>query len=285
LIQIDFRPPDTSSWRAWRDACRLEQEALDRETGEAMATGKTSPKAKTKVYSQRKQEVDLNLEGPFHGKCAYCESKIYTNQYGDLDHYRPKGAVRDERTGRPVRLDLGTGESNHPGYYWLAYDWQNLLPTCELCNRPSLSRSPGRVGKHDFFPVESFRAIRPGEEAREIPLLLHPVLDDPSEHLGLDPTGVLFEKTKRGRMTIDLLGLNDRDLPNDRRETYERAELLAQNLLALTDRDPSSREIPVLLKRLLELAAGRGSFTMAARLALAQTLGPHRERLPSVLGL
>lgn len=28
-----------------------------------------------------------------HGKCAFCEAKIDANQYGDVEHFRPKGAV------------------------------------------------------------------------------------------------------------------------------------------------------------------------------------------------
>lgn len=286
MIRIDFPPPGTPAWNVWQGACRLEQEGLDRATAEALTAGTARPKAKPEIYAQLKEEVYLHPDGPFRGKCAYCECRIYPSQYGDLDHYRPKGAVKDVATGKPVRIELDGVERNHPGYYWLAYAWQNLLPTCELCNRPSLRRSGGRrVGKHDFFPVEGFRAVRPGDESREVALLLHPALDEPSLHLGLDPTGVLYGKTEKGRTTIELLGLNDRDLPNERRDAYERAELLAQRLLVELERDPSGVEIRTILRRVADLQEGRGPFTLAARLALSRTLGPHRDRLNSVLGL
>lgn len=283
MIQIEFPPPGAPAWDAWRQTCRREQAALDRNTAASLSAGKARPKARPEIYAQLKEEVYLHPEGPFRGKCAYCESRLYSNQYGDLDHYRPKGAVKDVATGKPVRIELEGVEQNHPGYYWLAYDWQNLLPTCELCNRPSLRRSGGRrIGKHDFFPVEGFRAVRPGEEAREIALLLHPVLDEPSLHLGLDPTGVLFGRTEKGRTTIELLGLNARNLPNERREAYERAELLAQKLLVELGRNSASDATRALLARVVDLQAGDGPFTLAARLALSNTLGPYRERLPGV---
>ena len=60
-----------------------------------------------------------------HGKCCFCESKVAHISYGDVEHYRPKAGYRqspDDPLGRP-------------GYYWLAYDWSNLLFCCQLCNQ------------------------------------------------------------------------------------------------------------------------------------------------------
>ncbi len=57
----------------------------------------------------------------YHGKCAYCE-RYYKL---DVEHYRPKGAISDEM-GNSLRSN---------GYYWLGYEWSNLLPACISCNR------------------------------------------------------------------------------------------------------------------------------------------------------
>ena len=43
------------------------------------------------------------------------------NDRGDVEHFRPKSAVLDD----PL----------HGGYWWLAYDFQNYLLSCSLCNR------------------------------------------------------------------------------------------------------------------------------------------------------
>ena len=71
------------------------------------------------------------LEKLFEQKCAYCETKIGVNADWDVEHYRPKGRV--------------TENTAHPGYYWLAYDWDNLLPSCAFCNQGRRDRasSPG----------------------------------------------------------------------------------------------------------------------------------------------
>src|SRR5215472_5170548 len=65
----------------------------------------------------------------FDGRCAYCESPVTSTDFGDAEHYRPKGAVTGED-----RKAVEYGGAPHPGYYWLAYDWRNLLPACGQCN-------------------------------------------------------------------------------------------------------------------------------------------------------
>lgn len=60
-----------------------------------------------------------------HKKCCFCESKVAHVAYGDVEHFRPKGGFRqlpDDALGRP-------------GYYWLAYEWENLYFSCQLCNQ------------------------------------------------------------------------------------------------------------------------------------------------------
>src|SRR5262245_40081226 len=71
----------------------------------------------------------------FNGKCAYCETDIESNQPGDVEHFRPKGRVVDEEF-EPIRINHPKwGEMDHPGYFWLAYEWDNLFPSCIDCNR------------------------------------------------------------------------------------------------------------------------------------------------------
>lgn len=89
------------------------------------------------------------LENVFHGKCAYCETKILRFS-GDAEHYRPKSEVTVRNPGTRKLDHLWTVDESgkqivHPGYFWLAHHWKNILPSCESCNR--------RHGKLTQFPL------------------------------------------------------------------------------------------------------------------------------------
>jgi|GEM_PF-1271646 len=104
----------------------------------------------------------------FHGKCAYCDGRFDRNDWGDVEHYRPKRKVTDAN-GQAI---------DHPGYYWLAYQMSNLLPSCKLCNQGK--------GKANQFPIdpEDKRVKTPLHDlAGETPLLLNPYIHNPADHL------------------------------------------------------------------------------------------------------
>jgi hypothetical protein len=227
MIRVQFDEPATVEWRDWRERCDRERENL------IAAVESGDPPTITELYKEQRQ-VYLSFSGQFHGKCAYCETLIAENHPGDLDHFRPKGQVTDANH-KPllVRDHLGV-EHPHPGYYWMAYDWRNLLPACEDCNRPSKAKTQGnRIGKWDYFPVKNFRATSPGEEELEEPLLIHPVLEDPERHLAIDDDAMFEALTPEGQKCIDVFGLNDREALVDSRkavfrETKDKVLLLAQ---------------------------------------------------------
>ena len=136
----------------------------------------------------------LALEALFHGKCAYCETYYASQGPVDIEHYRPKGGVEDD--------------PDHWGYWWLAADWKNLLPSCIDCNRRryqvlptpdtaslidlrALGRPIWQTGKENAFPVkEGTRAFGLGDDPdtevlTEKPYLLNPCDSDadPAQHL------------------------------------------------------------------------------------------------------
>lgn len=135
------------------------------------------------------------LDRLFHGKCAYCESYYATTQPVDVEHYRPKSEVE--------------GDKDHPGYWWLAMVWTNLLPSCIDCNRRREQHTPAggaasqvklveasdrnrwrklSTGKATAFPLVtgSSRATKEEEnyDAIEQRLLLDPTRDEPADHIG-----------------------------------------------------------------------------------------------------
>ncbi|TDB66932.1 HNH endonuclease family protein [Arundinibacter roseus] len=133
-------------------------------------------------------------------KCCFCESKIGHIEEGDVEHFRPKsGWVQDEET------------INKPGYYWLAYSWDNLLLSCSKCNRRH---------KKNLFPLmpDSIRARSHHEDyTTEEPVFIHPFKENPEQFIEFReeiPVGI--DTFGRGNMTIDKLGL-DRELLNEQR--------------------------------------------------------------------
>jgi hypothetical protein len=253
LRKIDLDPPATRTWQRWLADC-------DKATAKVCALVAEGKKAVfTKLYRRKsiRRAFFFSSGPPFYGKCAYCETDIVGYQHGDVEHFRPKAGVTDEG-------DLPIDE--HPGYYWLAYDWRNLLPSCEKCNQPS-EISGRKVGKHNRFPVEGRHARQPDEIEAEEPLLIHPGSgrpeDDPDLHLKIDTkTGLLAPRTERGRKCIEIFALNLRDqLVVDRKRAIREARWL---LFKLFEGDGEAG------RELADIRDGKRSFTMAQRAALQE---------------
>ncbi len=191
---------------AWSESAQSATAGALRERGDHQA--------KKEIYAH--VDVRAALEALTDMKCAYCEVSLARFDW-DVEHYRPKGRVKE----RP----------DHPGYYWLAYAWSNLLPSCTFCNQNRKERptfddpTPGETGgKLDQFPVEdeATRATDPAHDLTlERPLLLDPAAENPAEHLGYDPTGRMFAlaNSKKGETSIRVFRLNLRRLRAERAKT------------------------------------------------------------------
>ena len=145
-----------------------------------------------------------------HRKCAYCE-QFKNGDFGCVEHYRPKGGY-----------DLGYGAPlQQPGYYWLAYDWRNLLFSCSECNTSY---------KRNHFPLvnENARDIEHRDITNEEPAIINPVTTDPGDHIEFSefiirPKMVDGQESIQGKTTIGVFRLNDRkDLKERRRNFWER---------------------------------------------------------------
>ncbi|QRQ78328.1 AAA family ATPase [Glutamicibacter protophormiae] len=101
--------------------------------------------------------------------------------------------------------------TNFPdSYTWLAYDFDNLILTCDEC----------KFNKSNFFPVEGRRAdssMRLNDvEELENRHLINPYNDNISTHLECLFDGWFEPKTYRGKATISILNLNREELIAER---------------------------------------------------------------------
>lgn len=264
MIKIPFEEPgaeENSDWSGWRDTCAIAQKALN----DAHAGRKTRPAVRPDIYSGAnfgiKGRYYFGADSPFRGKCAYCEQQIAVprSQPGDLDHFRPHGAVCDIENKK-----IYDGEEKHPGYYWLAYDWRNLLPCCASCNGLVREADGTLIGKGARFPVVGNHATSPGEEVDEDALLLHPVFDDPLKHLKLDENGTFHKLTARGEACLKVFGLNLRGLPDARKQVYEGFKNKVGLLVRALHVDPEGKEARDLLPQIKDILDGKMAHTSAA---------------------
>jgi uncharacterized protein (TIGR02646 family) len=180
-----------------------------------LPAGQTSHTIKFSAEIYGAADVKEALGRTQHDKCAFCESKIAHVSYGDVEHFRPKAGWKQAEADALSR----------PGYWWLAYDWANLVLSCTLCNQRH---------KANLFPVQGARATAPSDDLRaELPALIHPVEDDPAREIVFDGADVdMRASSERGRATAEALGLNRPKLYDERRRLHD-AIKKEHNLIAL----------------------------------------------------
>ena len=144
----------------------------------------------------------------YHAKCAYCECSIEAGASLQIDHFRPKKFVKGE---------------DHTGYYWLAYQWSNLLLCCPICNRSKSNLFP-ILGKQVKYPQKDKAQWQANSKSflAEEPLLLNPETDNPEKHFEFLRNGTITSKTKQGLITIEVCQLNRKGLAGNRRKAIDR---------------------------------------------------------------
>jgi hypothetical protein len=141
------------------------------------------------IYASR--AVKTALEVVHASKCCYCERLVTGFASAHVEHWRPKAYVQQTRGAVQER----------PGYFWLAYDWNNLFLSCDECN----------CKKGNLFPLADpdKRARNPQAPlGNETPFFLNPGGPiNPREHIMFHqevPRGL----TELGKRTIEVLGLD-----------------------------------------------------------------------------
>lgn len=194
-----------------------------------------------KAKSQRRAKVDSELLGYkeirealwllFDHKCAYCESKLPSMEQMHVDAFRPRSHA--------AQMD---GKVS-PDHYWgLTYDWRNLYSSCGEC----VSHKGPR------FPVKGKRGDPASNSPNETALLLDPCREDenPEEHLFFAGDGTVKGVTQKGRVTIEVLGLNRVSLVEARREVCRGFE--AVGYLCLTFEYSLSQDLTTFMTNCLK---------------------------------
>lgn len=211
------------------------------------------------------EEVDSNIYGHEdvktalrelqHGICCYCESFYADTTYGDVEHYRPKGFYQQHKGDK----------QNRPGYYWLAYKWDNLMYACEKCNR---------TYKKNYFPLKDPNK-RFDKDLRNIsqeePLLINPYEEkNPERHLTFIKNRI-FSLTDEGNASIEYYGLDREELNESRLQLYNLIHALAELLQIVKG---SEHEQPIMdkLKQTIQDSLSSGRYTLMIKCNFGQYL-------------
>lgn len=156
------------------------------------------------------KELKMSLHEVFHGKCGYCETKIESPEFGTVDRYRPNNGVRDKNE---FYQDL---------YWWLTFEWDNLIYSCKECNQY----------KGNYFPIKGKRILNEKDDlATEYRMLVNPYEDNPSNHFSYDDSGNIHAITEEGYQTIELLRLDRTDLLEKRKVERDRIVEIIEKII------------------------------------------------------
>ncbi|MBD2313334.1 hypothetical protein H6G20_16830 [Desertifilum sp. FACHB-1129] len=219
---------------------------------EAYQSGEKDFSFDRSIYAH--QSVKQALIKAQHSKCCFCERIISTD--GDVEHFRPKQAYKQAPL-QPLQ---------RPGYYWLAYEWDNLYLACTGCNQRH---------KQNLFPLQdpTKRAVNHRHKIKdEQPLFIDPGKEDPEDFLGFrGEYAYAIEENSKGQRTLDALKLNQRSLPEARLQRLQILKQLCQ-IVNLAKRTPINEELQQEARKaeeLLKKATQENSeFAAAARWAI-----------------
>jgi uncharacterized protein (TIGR02646 family) len=201
------------------------------------------------VYSAK--AVKDRLIEIFHNKCAFCECNTSAGAAYDVEHFRPK-----------------------IHYYWLCYEWTNLLLSCQTCNEAykkaqfPLEIEANRRHTHPTTAKNAFdkTACHIFSDFLKIekPYLLHPAIDDPREHLQFLKDGRVIGLTLKGEISIEVYGLDRLTLRQGRKNiilTIQEDILSEYEVNPLPSESRIKMEVKKILAKLIKQMDDHQPFT------------------------
>lgn len=206
------------------------------------------------IYAHK--SVKQALMDAQYKKCCFCERLVGTD--GDVEHFRPKQAYK-QAVGSPLQ---------RPGYYWLAYEWENLYLACAGCNQRH---------KQNLFPLQNLaeRATNHKQKIElEQPLFIDPGKENPEDFIGFrGEVPFAINGNQRGRITINALKLGDqnRSLTEARLQQLQPLKILYE-LVQIATAKPEDFELQKLAEqakdKLDKAVRDDAEFAAAARCAM-----------------
>jgi hypothetical protein len=149
------------------------QESAKKATDELSAKANSDERAEfLKKHSGVWKALGKELIDHFGNKCWYTDAANYGARL-DVEHFRPKGKTVEltaddcQEAEDPLLLKLGA--PSRDGYWWLAFDAENLLLCAQVMNREE---------KRNFFPLHKNSPVaseaNKGAWRNEIPVFLDP---------------------------------------------------------------------------------------------------------------
>lgn len=272
-----FSPP-----KGWTNRATAAAAAIDAEQDPVRR--KKLIDSKAKVWSDLKS----HLGKLSNKKCWYCESRQIRSDM-HVDHFRPKGAFLEE------------GSEAHPGYWWLAFDWQNFRYSCTFCNRFGRDEVGGTSGgKGSRFPLrdQHNRCCTPGAYlGDEQPILLDPTNVADCALLWFDEDGTINPRYscsqapwphRRAHETIQICHLDQGDLKEARGAVCaECKRLIAEGdeyyAASVQGSLTAQAKYETVFKRLRKLLLKSEEYSAAARATLMGLRSEHRPWVEEVL--
>lgn len=232
-------------------------------------TEKGSHKFSNSIYAS--DTVKKSLNEIYKNKCAYCETDTTAGSVLQVEHYRPKAKV--------------TEDSKHEGYYWLGYEWSNLMYSCSSCNRAKSTSFPIDLqngGKRIYNPPmtgldldKTKYSANDNDLMNEKPLLLNPEEQNfnPETHLIIGPNGEIKGRTTRGNSTIQICKLDRKNLILARKKIVDihlrnlMAAFYKYSLNEITKNELIVR-IKVVIETIIQIIIENQPYTLLAKFML-----------------
>lgn len=226
---------------------------------------KTAISAKSSVWGQLSEILSKRS----YGKCWYCESNELRSD-NPIDHFRPKGRVAEC--------------TDHPGYWWLAFDWENYRFACTYCNSRRVDVETSG-GKQDHFPVFTPPDWNKTQEDHNVekPKLLDPTDEDDYKLLTFNQNGEACpncsdessEEYQKAKESVEKFHLNHEPIRKSRKAIRQRIRQIVADTNTLLEQgiDMKSAQIKSNNKELIKLirpSCTTTKFNTAAKLYLRE---------------
>jgi hypothetical protein len=217
-----------------------------------------------KAHSHVWRALKKELVKQYGSRCWFTDAEETVAQL-DVEHFRPKAKALDE------------DETEHEGYWWLAFDLSNLRLAGQI---------PNREGKRCFFPLAgAFRASAANRHwQQENPIFLDPIKGADVALVAYDNNGAMRasteaetpEQKRRVEITDRLLGLSSHPpLIEARQRVWTECwgKILQMEAIKVEEREfgeteATRREREIIWGDLWRMAIRRTPFSSVARSCL-----------------